>query len=187
MANTHRSKKSGRYTGTRVLDPVQAAGQYYDEHKKSLDKIIRDPMGVGKKKIFVDSFKYGINGGYGITGKTNTKKRFLEKVEYVKAHLRGYNLDALEAKRTAYGGEYYGFKDKRKMTMKKFDLRQQIKDHYWDNGLDEDDPNYQWIDGYFEIQGSNTVIARVYQNNEFAEGESPLAHYEYFDRSEIGL
>ena len=122
--------------------------------------IIRKIFEVNKECIYIPKIVDGIKAA-NITGKTNTKKKFNEKVEYVKAYLRGYNLEALEAKRTAWGGEAYGFKDRRKLTLKKFDLTQQMKDHYITNGKDEDDPDYQWIDGYFEIKGSDTVIARV--------------------------
>ena len=183
--NKHRSRKSGRYTGAQVRDPVAEAQAYYQKHKKSLDKIIPNINGVSKEKIFIDKFKFGISGGYRVTTRSNSKESFRTKVEYVKAELQGYNLDALTAKKTAYGGEAYGFGDKRKLSLKRFDLRQELKPFYREFG-NPTDSDWEAIDGYFEIANSDVVIARVFSNNEFAE-DSPTAHFEFFRRQELGI
>ena len=175
--NKKRSKQTGKFTRNQVRDPVASATEYYQKHKRELDKIIPDIHGVSKEKQFVDRFKYGI-AGRGITNRSNTKKQFLEKVKYVKAHLQGYNLDALEAKEKGINADKYGFKDKRKLNWRKFNLKQDMKSHYYTKGNDE-------IEGYFEINNSDVVIAKVYSRK--YSNESPEARFEFFKKNEIGL
>ena len=188
-----RNKKTGRFTSgwgvTREHAP-DVARQYYQDHKKSLDKYIPSVPGKTKEDIFVDIFKYGISNDnhsfVDILSRSNSKKAWKDKIDKAVAYLKGHNLSAWEAKKFATGGEAYGFKDKRKLTMKRFDLNQQEQQYYYDNGLSQKDPNFFSVEGYFEIANSDVVIARVYRPNEFAEG-SPILSWEFFRRSEIGL
>lgn len=189
--NKHRSRRSGKFTGRQVRDPVAEAQAYYRDHQKTIDKAVNiykanhpGAERVSNEKIFVDNFRTGISADYKVRTRSNSYKDFLKKVDYVKAYLQNYNLDAVEAKRTAWGGEAYGFGDKRKLSKKRFDLTQDYKHDLDREFNDRDDPNWFEVDGYFEIAGTDVVIARVYSKNEYSD-ESPMAHFEYFRKSEL--
>ena len=179
--NIRKSKNGNRYifkitTVTRA-EQATLAGEYYDKHKQTIDNAINDrikkegSMGFGNKtnrELFIEA---AIDSSVMTVVNYGSKKSAKRALAGLVDDIRGLDPNIKQIKKEAEGREQAGFKDLRKLNRKV-------------NGA-EIDYIYGDVVGYFEISGSDYVIAHS-RTDRYNTG-SPIDVYEYVLKSSIGL
>lgn len=170
MANKRRGKKTGRFINNvvRVEEAKQIAENYYERHKKTIDKILQ-----GRTKRIKQDFVGAVEDLFEHNrSKYNSKKNLTEGIKQVINEFQGIDPRLNEIKREAAFREEAGFKDLRKLNKR---LQGQEITYEGPNG----------IIGYYDITGSDYVIVHRL-DYQFSE-DSPQDVYEYETRINAGL
>lgn len=171
MANRKQNKKTGKFINNivKVEDAKKYAENYYDKHKKSIDKLLEGKTTRNKKEVFTEFIEdlYDQN-----RSKYNNKKNLNKGIKSVINELQGNDPRLDEIKREASFREEAGFGDLRKLNKK---LSGQEISYDGPNG----------IVGYYNISGSDYVI--VHRLSYAFSSDSPEDVYEYETRTNAGL
>ena len=172
MANTKRKAKTGRFINNvvRVDDAKQYAEDYYNQHKRAIDRLLEGKTTRNKKDVFVDMVEDLFDQN---RSKYNNKKNLNAGIRSILDELQGIDPRLNEIKREAAGREEAGFGDLRKLNKKL--SKQEIP---FEPGFDD-------IVGYYDIQGSDYVI--VHRLDYTFSTDSPENVYEYELRVNVGL
>ena len=171
MANTRQNKKTGRFIHNivKVDDARDYAANYYDKHKKSIDKLLRGKTTRNKKDVFIDLVDDLFDQN---RSKYTSKKTLNEGIRGIINELQGIDPRLNEIKREALNREEAGFKDLRKLNKRV--SPQEIAYNGPDN-----------IVGYYDIKDSDYVIAHKLDYT--FSSKSPTNVYEYITRIDAGL
>ena len=171
MANTRQNKKTGKFIHNIVkVDDARAyAGDYYDKHQKSIDKLLNGKTTRNNKDVFIDLVDDLFDQN---RSKYNSKKNLNEGIKGIIDELQGIDPRLNEIKRTALNREEAGFKDLRKLNKR---VSPQEIDY---SGPDN-------IIGYYDIKDSDYVI--VHKLDYTYSSKSPTNLYEYETRINAGL
>lgn len=173
----YRRTKRGTYKRATYKGPAEKellAQNYYQKHKKKLDKAIDiyrqgriSDNTVSNEKIFTDLIKYGARD----FGSAKQAKEYMERMT---AYLEGGDEEWYDAKH-GYNKEIFG-------DLRKLNRHSPVYVDY-DYSYFDSEASYT-IEGYYETTNPNIVIARITQDN--GDG-SPFTYWEYRYKDEIGL
>ena len=171
MANTRQNKKTGKFIHNVVkVDDARAyAGDYYDKHQKSIDKLLNGKTTRNNKDVFIDLVDDLFDQN---RSKYTSKKNLNEGIKGIINELQGIDPRLNEIKREALNREEAGFKDLRKLNK-----RVSYQEIYY-SGPDN-------IVGYYDIKDSDYVI--VHKLDYTYSSKSPTNVYEYITRINAGL
>lgn len=169
MANRKQNKKSGRFINNivKVEDAKKYAQDYYDKHKKSIDKLLNTNR--NKKELFTDMVE-DLFDQY--RSKYNNVKNLNKGIRSIIDELKGIDPRLSEIKREANYRVEAGFGDLRKLNGR---LGKQEIAYDGPNG----------IVGYYDIAGSDYVI--IHRLDYTFSANSPESIYEYETRTNAGL
>ena len=171
MANTRQNKKTGKFIHNVVkVDDARAyAGDYYDKHQKSIDKLLNGKTTRNNKDVFIDLVDDLFDQN---RSKYTSKKSLRDGIQGIINELQGIDPRLNEIKREALNREEAGFKDLRKLNK-----RVSLQEISW-IGPDN-------IIGYYDIKDSDYVIAHKLDYT--FSSKSPTNVYEYITRIDAGL
>lgn len=171
MPNKRKNKKTGRFVHNIVRneEALEYAADYYDKHKKSIDRLLNGRTTRDNKEVFIDLVDdlFQQNGV-----KYNSKKNLNAGIRSIIDELQGIDPRLNEIKREALNREEAGFSDLRKLNKRL--SNQEIPYAGPDN-----------IVGYYDIKGSDYVI--VHKLDYTFSAKSPMNIYEYETRVNAGL
>lgn len=171
MPNKKQDKKTGKFIHNVVKheEALKYAANYYDKHKTSIDRILKDRTTRNNKEVFIDLVDdlFQQNGV-----KYNSKKNLNAGIRSIIDELQGIDPRLNEIKREALNREEAGFSDLRK-------LNKRVSPQE----IPYDGPNN--IVGYYDIKDSDYVI--VHRVDYTYSSKSPTNIYEYETRVNAGL
>lgn len=178
MANRKQNKKSGRFINNivKVKDAKKYADDYYNKHKKSIDRVInkrKAETGIWSNRSNKDIFLESVDDLFGQNrSKYNNVKNLKAGIKSVLDEMQGIDPRLDEIKRKASFRDEAGFKDLRKLNKR---LSNQEIAYDGPNG----------IVGYYDIAGSDYVI--IHRLDYTFSTNSPEDIYEYETRTNAGL
>ena len=171
MANRKQNKKTGKFINNivKVEDAKEYAKNYYDKHKKTIDRILANRTNRNKKDLFVDFVEDLFDQN---RSKYNNKKNLAAGIRGIIDELQGIDPRLNEIKREALNRTEAGFSDLRK-------LNKRVSDQE----ITYNGPNN--IVGYYDIKDSDYVI--IHRLDYTFSTKSPEDVYEYETRVNAGL
>ena len=172
-----RNRKTGQYKRVVVNANNKRAylEEYYRVHKSKIDKAVaiykkRRPSKVPAEKVFIDKLLYGSREWHS----AKTANYEINKMLYV---MRGGDEQLYEAKHTAVFRPEE-FKDLRS-------LNKRLPGNFINTEVETQRDSYRAVvQGYYEITGSDYVIAKVMV---YYDDNSPTQEWEYLNRYELGM
>ena len=171
MANKRQNRKTGKFIHNvvKVDDAKAYAADYYDKHKKSIDKLLDGKTTRNNKDVFIDLVDDLFDQN---RSKYGSKKNLNAGIRSIINELQGIDPRLNEIKRDALNREEAGFSDLRKLNKRV--SPQEIPYDGPDN-----------IVGYYDIKDSDYVI--VHKLDYTFSSKSPTNIYVYETRVNVGL